>query len=58
MKAYQIMDDHAEWNTWHRTVRDCYYAIRNVTDEADWWESEVLYEDTLNPGVIMQEVMK
>ena len=47
-----------EWITWGRTMEDCDYAICFTTDNADWLESRVLIEDTLNAGVIMAEVMK
>ena len=47
MNAWQIMSDHAEWKAWHNTADNCDNAILNVTDFADWRESEVLRENTL-----------
>ena len=58
MQAWQIMSDHAEWKTRGRTALDCDYAILNVTDYADWRESGVLDEDTLNAWGIMAEAIK
>ena len=58
MQAWQIMSDHAEWKTRGRTALDCDYAILNVTDYADWRESEVIFENTLHAGNIMREAMK
>ena len=58
MKAYQIMNDHAKWQTLERSALDCYWASLNVTDYADWLESEVLYEDTLRAHDFMAEVIK
>ena len=58
MKAHQIMNYHARWQTWFRTVYDCDWAICFTTDNADWLESGVLCEGTLNARAIMEEVMK
>ena len=58
MKAREIMDDRARWETVEMTVWDCDHAIRNSTDYADWLESWVLGEDTLNAEGIMEEAMK
>ena len=48
----------ADRETRHGTAWDCHRAIRNVTDYADWWESGVLFEDTLNAQAIMEEATK
>ena len=58
MTVEQIMSDHAEWATWHRTAHDCHYAICVTIDPADYWKSWVLLEDTLNAEGIMEEAMK
>ena len=56
--AYQIMDGEVKWKTLRRAAHDCYWPISNVTDLADWWESLVLFEDTLNAWGIMEEAIK
>ena len=58
MTAGQIMNDGAVRKTWHRTALDCDHATRNATDYADWRESLVLIESTLNAGDFMAEAMK
>ena len=58
MTAGQIMNDGAVRKTWHRTALDCDCATRNATDDADWRESEVIFENTLHAGNIMREAMK
>ena len=58
MDARQIMNDSAEWKTLGRAAHDCYHAIYFVTDSADWDESRVLYESTLNAWDFMQEAIK
>ena len=58
MKAYQIMNNDAMWETLERSASDCYYAIIRATDRADWWESWVIFEDTLNAGGFMTEVFR
>ena len=58
MKAEQIMNYGTEWITWGRTMEDCDYAICFTTDNADWWDSDVLDEDTLDAGNFVEEVMK
>ena len=58
MTAYQIMNDHAKRKTWGRTAWDCYLAICPVTDRADWWESWVIFEDTLDAWGFVEEAMK
>ena len=58
MTAWQIMNNDARWETVYRTASDCDYATCFTTDNADWLESRVLIEDTLNAGVIMAEAMK
>ena len=58
MDARQIMNNDAMWGTWDITALDCDYAIIRATDRADWRESLVLYEDTLNAWGIMSEAMK
>ena len=58
MNAKQIMDDSTEWRMWHNTAWDCDLAICPVTDRADWWESWVLIENTLDAEGFMEEVMK
>ena len=58
MTAEDIMSFNAGWTTWCMTASDCYWPIRNVTDYADWRESGVLDEDTLNAWGIMAEAIK
>ena len=58
MTAEQIMNNDARWATWGRTARDCYWAIRPVTDYADGWESRVLIDGALDAEGIMEEAMK
>lgn len=58
MKAYQIMDDSTEWRMWHNTAWNCDYAIYYATDSADWRESWVIGEDTLDAEGFMEEVTK
>ena len=58
MKAEKIMNGEAGGETWSRTVWDCFWATRDSTDDADWLESWVLLEDTLNAEGIMEEAMK
>ena len=58
MTAGQIMNDGAVRKTWHRTALDCDHAICPVTDRADWWESWVIFEDTLDAEGFMEEVTK
>ena len=58
MKAYQIMNGNARWPTQDRTASDCDYAIIRATDRADWEESWVIFEDTLNAGGFMTEVFR
>ena len=58
MKAYQIMNNDAMWETLERSASDCYYAIYFVTDNADRLESGVIFEDTLRAQAIMEEVTK
>lgn len=58
LAAWQIMNYGADRETRHGTAWDCHRAIRNVTDYADWWESGVLFEDTLNAQAIMEEATK
>ena len=58
MNAWQIMSDHAEWKAWHNTADNCDNAILNVTDFADWRESEVLNEGILSAEDFMAEAMK
>ena len=58
MTAYKIMNRDSMWGTWDRTVFDCNDATRNATDYADWRESLVLIESTLNAGDFMAEAMK
>ena len=58
MKAWQIMDGEVKWKMRDSTARDCHCAIRHATDYADWRESLVLIESTLNAGDFMAEAMK
>ena len=58
MTAKQIMDGEVKWDTRARTVWDCDHATCNTTDHADWRESWVLYEDTLNARGFMTEVFR
>ena len=58
MKAEKIMNGEAGGETWSRTVWDCFWATRDSTGDADWLESWVLLEDTLNAEGIMEEAMK
>ena len=52
------MDGEVKWKTLRRAAHDCYWPISNVTDLADWWESRVLIEGTLDAGGIMEEAIK
>ena len=57
--AEQIMNDHADVRaTWGRTALRCHCAIYPVTDNADWLESGVIGEDTLNAEGFMAEATK
>ena len=58
MKAYQIMNNHAKWQTLERSALDCYIAFCPATNDTDYWESRVMVEDTLNAWGIMAEAMK
>ena len=58
MTAEDIMSFNAGWTTWCMTASDCYWPISNVTDLADWWESRVLIEGTLDAGGFMEEATK
>ena len=58
MTAKQIIRNSARWKTQYRTAGDCDNAILNVTDFDDWWESWVLYENTLRAQDIMAEATK
>ena len=58
MMAYHIMDGEVKWKTWSSTAIDGHYAIYYATDRADWRESGVLIEDTLNAHDFMQEATR
>ena len=58
MTAEEIMNNDARWETCDRTAWNCDHATRYATDYADWWESWVLLEDTLDAEGIMEEAMK
>ena len=58
LSAKQIMNDYAESATWGRTALRCHCAIYFATDNADWRESGVIGEDTLDAGGFMAEAMK
>ena len=58
LAAYQIMSRIVAVRTQDRTEWHCDYAIRPVTDHADWLESRVLLEGALDAWGIMQEAMK
>ena len=52
------MDGEVKWKTLRRAAHDCYWPISNVTDRADWDESGVLIEGTLDAGGFMEEATK
>ena len=58
MKAYQIMNDHAKWQTLERSALDCYIAFCPATNDTDYWESRVMVEGALSAHGFMEEVMK
>ena len=58
MTAEQIMNESAMWQTLERTAAYCDIAILLVTNNADWWDSDVLDEDTLDAEGFMEEVTK
>ena len=52
------MNDNVKRETLGRTASDYYWPIYHATDSADWRESLVLYEDTLDARAIMGEATK
>ena len=58
MTASEIMNNDARWETVEMTAWDYDDAIYPATDNADWRESGVLQEDTLNAQGVMEEVFR
>ena len=56
--AQQIMNERARRNTLERSAWNCDYAIYYATDSADWRESWVIGEDTLDAEGFMADVFR